>query len=129
MTIQSKVYINDELQGTVNGTGEQSWDISEFGLDYYTVYTWRIDTYDTESELTTTGDTWWFLTLPSPLLTSGFPYSRFDYYADEGYEDLVYDPIDGEWEYDYDVLARGGGRYKNQLVIIGENCIYYGDVE
>lgn len=42
--------------------------------------------------------------------------------------DKVYDPIAETWGSDKDILAAGGGRYKNQVVVIGHKKLYFGSL-
>ena len=89
-------------------------------LDYFSLYEWRVDTYDPVSELTTTGDTWTFISMKSHRFT--------DFFRPPGYdEDKVWEPETGWVDID-SFEYTGSGRYKNQLVVIGHNCIYFGDL-
>jgi hypothetical protein len=71
MSITSKVYkfqsgawvhIGD-TSGTSMSTGLTSADRGK-------IFFWRVDTYDTDTELTTTGDVWVFWLTPSPSFTT-----------------------------------------------------------
>jgi hypothetical protein len=83
--------------------------------------------YDSSTGLTTTGDIWVFTTEPSPILINQ-PRPP-DYIPDLIYG---YDDIDG-WDWygldEIDFAFAGGGRYKQQLVVVGHNKIYFGDFE
>lgn len=87
-------------------------------LGYYSVYEWRVDTR--ENAVTTTGDTWTFVSEVSPQFTD---YTRkSDYDADK-----VWQPGVG-WVAPNTFEFAGGGQYKERVVVVGHNVIYYGDV-
>ena len=90
-------------------------------LDYYSIYEWRVDTYDDVVKLTTTGDTWTFISQQNSDFTNQSRRSDYD-------ENLVWQPGVG-WV-DIDAFEyTGGGRYKGRLVVVGEEGeIYFGDV-
>jgi hypothetical protein len=115
--ILSKVYFNGIYRGYTEGT---QIGVSNWSLRYYKLYNWRIDTYDTETELTTTGDTWVFTTKKSP---SSFDNPRPDDYDPD--DTWKYEDGDYEWS---DLAVAGGGRYKNRIVVVGHNCLYFGDL-
>jgi len=104
-------------------TSETEWDLTGYtNLLLYTLYEWSVDTYDTETELTTTGDTWLFIT------TYGFfyPFPRRSDFGD--IDEQVWDWENGEWSDDYDIFSVGGGRYRNSLVILSDKGdIYIGE--
>jgi len=79
--------------------------------DYSTVYYWRVDTIWPESELSAEGDVWSFDTEHSRI----FPVERRSDY-------------DEDWTDDADYLVAGGGRYKNQIIAIGHEKVYFGEV-
>lgn len=89
---------------------------SDSFLDGSTTYYWRIDSNNNLG--TTTGDEWTFDTEVS--------YSTFSRYSD-------YDP-DSYWQFTggsyqwASAAVAGGGRYHQQLIVIGHNTIYYGDI-
>lgn len=120
MSLQYEVYLRIqgdswEYQGI---TSDLEWDVLGYDFDYYTIYEWRVDTYDTVTELTTTGDTWVF--------TAQRSYLFFERRSD--YDDIVdkfWDPQDEDWEAG-DVA--GGGRYKAHLIAISYNNIYFGEL-
>jgi len=116
MSIQYKVYLNGEFLGVTEDT-----NIDLPLLSYSTIYTWRVDVYDTDSDWTTTGTTWIFTTQIGSFYSppSGRP-------RPEDYDpDLWWDETLGEWV----PAAAGGGKYKQQLIVIGEDGeIYFGDV-
>ena len=87
-------------------------------LAYFSIYEWRVDTYDDVTELTTTGDTWTFIsqTAPFTIFTR-----RSDYDPD-----LVWQPTVGWVDID-DFEYTGGGRLKNRVVVVGHKVIYFGD--
>ena len=87
---------------------------------YYSVYEWRVDTYDDVTELTTTGDTWTFISQQSP-----FSYTIFTRRSDYD-PDLVWQPTVG-WVNIEDFEYTGGGRLKNRVVVVGHKVIYFGD--
>ncbi len=87
-------------------------------LSYYSVYEWRIDT--SEAGLTTTGDTWTFITQQSGDYTD---YTRrSDYNADQ-----VWQPGTG-WVDPNTFEFAGGGSYKERVVVVGHQVIYFGDL-
>ena len=87
-------------------------------LGYYSVYEWRVDTR--ESGVTTTGDTWTFISQVSPDFTA---YTRkSDYDADK-----VWQPGTG-WVDPTTFEFAGGGSYKERVVVVGHNVIYFGDL-
>ena len=90
-------------------------------LDYFSIYEWRVDTYDDVSELTTTGDTWTFITLQTP-----FSYTTFNRRSDYN-PNKVWQPTVGWVDID-DFEYTGGGRLKNRVVVLGHKTIYYGDI-
>lgn len=89
-------------------------------LDYFSIYEWRVDTYDPVSELTTTGDTWTFISDKSHSFTT---YSRRSDYD----PDKVWEPGTG-WVDINSFEYTGGGRYKGRLVVVGHNCVYFGSL-
>lgn len=120
MAISYIVYVKEE---------GNDWDYSNevsvlywylYNLRPVITYEWRVDTYDEELRLTTTGDTWTFTTSRA----NRFPINRpFDYDGDK-----VFDPDvgeEGEWIAND---GRGGGRYKSRIVVVGHKSIYFGDV-
>jgi hypothetical protein len=126
MTIQYQVYfkIPDgdwlNLENTYNTEITLSDDVLSL-LSYFSVYQWRVDTYDTESELTTTGDTWEFISQKSPKFTNNIRRSDYNW-------DYVWNPIIGDWDDINDFDYTGGGRYKSRIIAIGHNCVYFGDL-
>jgi hypothetical protein len=117
------VYIKvpGDLDWTYLGqTEDMLWDISAITLAYSGVYQWRVDTYDTETELTTTGDTWSFIVEHSPL----FPYERkSDYNGDELYQ---YDSEAWVNPNEYgDTIAFGSGRHRNVLIVVSHGKVYF----
>ena len=89
-------------------------------LDYFSIYQWRVDTYDPVSELTTTGDTWTFISDKSHSFTDFSRRSDYD-------PDQVWQPGTG-WSDINSFEYTGGGRYKAQLIVIGHKCIYFGSL-
>ena len=120
MAIEFDIYIREkgaewEYQGT---TTDEYWDLSSYTFDDGKKYEWRVDVYDTETDMTTIGDTWSFTTSPIFIFTTGgAPASR-----DVG--DTVYAPekswqfVDGEYKWTDLADVKGGGKYQNQLIII-----------
>lgn len=90
-------------------------------LEHFSVYQWRVDTYDTVSELTTTGDTWTFISSQALFITS---YKRRSDYN----TDYVWNPTIGDWDDINDFNYTGGGRYKNRIVVVGHGVVYVGDL-
>lgn len=84
-------------------------------LTFSTNYYWRIDAVNTAG--TTTGDEWFFRTPVSVY------YERFPDYD----ETKFWEYESGEYQWS-DTFVAGGGRYAQQLVAIGHNCIYYGSI-
>lgn len=115
MSYEYRVYVDGNLQGT---TSNLYWDLS-LSLSVFTAYTWRIDTYDTESGIVVAGDTWLFAT----RMSNNFPHSRRSDYD----SDLVWgwDAVNNEYAWLSSELT-GGGRYKNQIVVVGRKKIYFG---
>jgi hypothetical protein len=88
-------------------------------LSYYSIYEWRIDTRDPDTLLVTTGDTWTFISIQSPWFI--LMERRSDYNPNQ-----VWQPTVG-WVDIEDFEYTGGGRFKNRVVVIGHNVIYFGD--
>ncbi len=87
-------------------------------FSYYSIYEWRVDTRNDAG--TTTGDTWTFITIPSPQFTD---YTRkSDYNADQ-----VWQPGTG-WVDPNTFEFAGGGSYKERIVVVGHQVIYFGDL-
>jgi hypothetical protein len=125
MAIQYKVYFR--LAGgswaNVENTFDTEYTISDeiqATLDYFSTYEWRVDTYDTETELTTTGDTWTFISMRPPSFTEFKRPTGYD-------EDKVWEPGTG-WVDINSLEYTGGGRYKNRVVVVGHGVIYFGDM-
>jgi hypothetical protein len=115
------VYFNGVFQGQTENT---YWPVPI--LQYEHIYNWRIDTYNTLTSILTIGDIWTFTTKNSPSIISNRP-SSYD-------PNLIwgYDPISGEyaWTESSELIISGGGKYQNQLVVIGQDAningtIYY----
>ena len=87
-------------------------------LDYFSIYEWRVDTYDDVTELTTTGDTWTFISQEAPFTIFT---RRSDYNPN-----LVWQPTVG-WVDINDFEYTGGGRLKNRVVVMGHKTVYFGD--
>ncbi|MGA2678874.1 MAG: hypothetical protein ABSF37_06175 [Sedimentisphaerales bacterium] len=130
MSIVSNVYINGVYQGQ---TPDTFWplntiiiseDDSRNGVAWGGIYSWRIDTHDTASGLTTTGDTWGFTVQPVPVPFAPSPIvpprpSPYD-------PNAIWDPASGKWTTGQ---AAGGGAYKDVIILIGGGGeIFYGDV-
>ena len=90
-------------------------------LAYYSIYEWRVDTYDDVTTLTTTGDTWTFISQQAP-----FSYTTFNRRSDYD-PNLVWQPTVGWVDID-NFEYTGGGRYKNRVVVVGHKVVYFGDV-
>ena len=124
MAIQHKVYFRPEggdwvYQGQTTGL---SWSTAQIGWELYSIYEWRIDSYDEVSELTSTGDTWSFTTAENTLDATYRP-RRSDYD-----EDLGWDVPNGEWVAIGDLDVAGGGSLQSQIVVIGHKTIYFGSL-
>jgi hypothetical protein len=106
---------------TPDASGNAIWNPSDdlVNLNRGTVYYWKIVSRN-EAD-TTDGDVWWFKTVdavivyPPPIVTP----------RDEP-PDGPYDPFTGEWD-DTALESTGGGRLKNNLIIIGHRKIYVTD--
>lgn len=87
-------------------------------FSYYSIYEWRVDTR--ENAVTTTGDTWTFITQRSAQFTD---YTRrSDYDADK-----VWQPGTG-WV-DINTFENvGGGRFKGRVLVVGHKVLYFGDL-
>lgn len=95
-------------------------------LDYFSIYEWRIDTYDDVVKLTTTGDTWTFISQRLPFFTTST--SRLGSIRRSDYDpDKVWQPGVGWVDID-DFEYTGGGRYKGRVVVVGHKTIYFGDI-
>ena len=122
MAVESKIYFREKGSDWeyLGSTLYSGWTISEYGLKPFTIYEWRVDTYDTVSELETTGDTWTFIIKHS----FSFPYSRNSDYD----SNLFWDEGAGEWK-ELEFATTGGGRYKNRFVSINDQGqIYFGSI-
>ena len=120
--LQYKIYLKlpADIDWTYLGMTEAtSWDISSYDFAFFSSYQWRIDVYDTETELTTEGDPWEFLTKRSIFGLE----RRYDYD-----DDMVWDTFTESWVPISSITVTGGGRYKNQIVAMGHKCIYFGEV-
>lgn len=106
----------------VGDTEELIFDIPIVFSKYFQVYEWRIDAKNQFG--ITTGDTWSFIIIHSQL----FPYERRSDYSNIIDNDLVWDISSQAWTSDFDYLVAGGGRYRNQLVVVGHRVIYFGDI-
>lgn len=73
---------------------------------------------------TETGDVWEFTVDSTLIVISDGDSARLPLYN----PDLVWNPVTGEWVSDEDLIAAGGGRYKNRFVAIGHRTIYFGDL-
>lgn len=125
MAIQYKVYFR-LLGGSwanLENTFETEYVISDelqAALDYFSTYEWRVDTYDTETELTTTGDTWTFISDKS------YRFTRYN--RPTGYdEDKVWEPGTG-WVDINSFEYTGAGRLKSRVVVVGHKVVYFGDM-
>jgi len=124
MAIQYKVYyrLSGDSWTHIDNTYETELTIPSAIQDllaYYSIYEWRVDTYDDVTELTTTGDTWTFISQQSPFTIFT---RRSDYDPD-----LVWQPTVGWVDID-DFEYTGGGRLKNRVVVLGHKKIYFGEV-
>lgn len=141
MSILSKVYINDIYQGYSSGAGDKTWNFSQIytsdyplGGGYYlpmgykTQFKWRVDTYDTVTELTTTGTDWYFTT-KSQSTSSAVPDRDSVNFPDSTYNpDLNWTFEDGEYKWTTTQDIVGGGRWGQQIIVIGFNSVYYGSL-
>jgi hypothetical protein len=116
----------DVYFGTVSGglslvsSNQVATSFSLSGLipfDYRTIYYWRIDSKNVDG--TTTGDEWKFTSIQSPWFM--LMERRSDYNPNQ-----VWQPTVG-WVDIEDFEYTGGGRFKNRVVVIGHNVIYFGD--
>ncbi len=91
-------------------------------MDYYSIFEWRVDTR--ESGLTTTGDTWTFITQEPGAFTA---FTRRSDYSLDGLADKVWQPGTG-WVDPETFEYTGGGRFKGRVLIVGHKVIYFGDL-
>jgi len=125
MAIQYKVYFRlwGDSWTYLGNTYETFHIISNelrAALNDFSTYEWRVDTRDDETGLTTTGDTWTFVSDRSDSFT------KFDRHTDyDG--DKVWQPGTG-WVDINDFGYTGGGRHKEQLVVVGHKSIYFGAI-
>lgn len=146
MAIQSKLYFRKwpsgdwNYQGLLTGTGEQSFNLSDFAdwnewedwddeNHFWSgyKYEWRIDTYDTETGLTTTGDTWNFIT----PITRKWWHGRFYNFSPELFFQQSADDGAGDWvdAGDLDLYEMDAGRLKRNLIVVNsQGDIYYGEL-
>ena len=115
MAIQYQVYFKIPGGDWLNleNTYETEISLSDDALEllsYLSTYQWRVDTYDTETELTTTGDTWEFTSQQNPKFSSIVRPSSYN-------ADYVWNPEIGDWDDINDFDYTGGGRYKNRIVV------------
>ena len=89
-------------------------------LVYFSIYEWRVDTYDDVTTLTTTGDTWTFISQQAP-----FSYTTFNRRSDYN-PNKVWQPTVGWVDID-DFEYTGGGRYLKRVIVVGHKTIYFGD--
>jgi hypothetical protein len=91
-------------------------------LTYYSTYEWRVDTRDVigGDTLTTTGDTWTFISQPEG------DWTQFDRPSDYN-TDQVWNPGTG-WDDINDFEYTGGGRFKGRVLVIGHKVLYFGDL-
>ena len=91
-------------------------------LTYYSTYQWRVDTRDVigGETLTTTGDTWAFVSQPEGSWTGFDRPSDYD-------TDYVWNPGTG-WDDINDFEYTGGGRFKGRVLVIGHKVIYFGSL-
>ncbi len=124
MAIQYQVYLKIPGGNWVNLENTYNTEITLSDatlalLAYFSIYEWRVDTYDDVTTLTTTGDTWTFISQEAPFTIFT---RRSDYNPD-----LVWQPTVG-WVNIDDFEYTGGGRYKNRVVVLGHKVVYFGDV-
>ena len=130
--IESIVFINGIYQGRTSGT---AWSLNKIftsdapsGTSYFlpmpnfTSFTWQINTYDTETGLTTIGDVWTYTTAKS-LVGGGSRPPNYPPNSRWGW-----DPIAGGYGWLTTNVTAGGGRYRSQLVVVGHRTIYYGEI-
>lgn len=142
MSIQSKLYFRKWpssdwlLQGTTTGTGEQSFDLLDFEdwsdwedwngincLQSGYKYEWRIDTYNTETGLTTTGDTWSFIT---PITRIWFHRRYFNFDANYFWQQSTEDWLD---EGELELYEMDAGRLKRNLIAVNnKGDIFFSEV-
>ena len=91
-------------------------------LTYYSTYEWRVDTRDLigGETLTTTGDTWTFISQQEGSWTDFDRPSDYD-------EDQVWQPGTG-WDDINDFEYTGGGRFKGRVLVVGHKVLYFGDL-
>jgi hypothetical protein len=130
--IESLIYINGVYQGQTSGT---SWNLDKIftsdaplgqgyylPMPYFTEFTWRVDTYDADTGLITTGEDWVYTTMQQPNEPAQRP---TDYDPNQRWG---YDPITETYKWLDTDLIIGGGRYNSRLVVVGHRCIYVGEL-
>jgi hypothetical protein len=105
-----------DVSVTLNDSWHFSGEVESTYYPYATRMYWRIDA--TNIYGTTTGDEWYFDTEQS------WRNERPPDYDEEKYWQYK----DDEYQWDDGVVVAGGGRYCQQLVAIGHNCVYYGNI-
>lgn len=124
MAVQYKVYFREEGEDWVHegDTYDTEFFVANLTptLCNFSIYEWRVDTYDDETELTTTGDTWTFITIYS----TNFPHERRSDYDPE----KIWDEDTGTWIDPEDSEITGGGEYKQQLIVVGTDSVGKGKI-
>jgi hypothetical protein len=145
MSIQFKVYKWDnkedywELKTTTSGYSYHSFFNLFGGGD---VVFWRVDTYDTETDLTTRGDTWAFWIAPPPFeppvltgynATLAWEVGVTEQWIPDGWtpSGTLLTPVtgkewqfvDGSWQWSDLQNFVGGGRFQNIVAAFAHNRI------
>lgn len=119
MAIEFDIYLREkggewEFQGM---TTSEYWDVSSYAFDDGKKYEWRVDVYDTGTDLTTTGSTWAFTISPVFIFTTS------NTTPTRNVGDTIYEPdkswqfVDGEYKWVDLADVKGGGKYQNNLLI------------
>lgn len=100
---------------TLNDEWHFTGEVESAYYPYATRYYWRVDAVNEAG--TTTGDEWYFDTRRSYL------YERNSSYNPDA--NWLYTSGSYQWA---DIYTSGGGRYHQQLVVMGFNCVYFGSI-
>ena len=145
MSVQSKIYKWNGVDWDLKSTTSSFSYATGFSLfDSGKVIFWRVDTYDTETELTTVGDVWAFWLSPLVIQTGDNTLTGYDatlawevgvteQWIPDGWtpSGSLLTPItgeewqfvDGSWQWSDLQNFVGGGRFQNIIVAFAHNRI------